>query len=105
MENKVRLSRSATRTGEPDRAALTRSGVAIWRRGRNQGLTGHLNVEVCAKLRCHQIKLNVLFPQGLTRWHVPWGIHPCPDLGQIMYRNTEFHETELLKFRNTDLCQ
>lgn len=101
----VRLSRSATRAIEPDRAGLTGSGVAIWRWGRNQGLMGYLKVEVCAKLRCRQRKLNVLFPQGLTRWHVPWGIHPCPDLGEIMYRNTEFHVTELLTLRNTDLRQ
>lgn len=45
MENMVR-SRSATKAVEPGRAGLTRSGMAIWRHGRNQGLLGCLDVEV-----------------------------------------------------------
>lgn len=70
MENTVRLSRSVTGAVEPDRAGLTRSGVAVWRHGRSQRLTGCLNIEVHTRLTHHQRKLSVLFPQGLIRWHV-----------------------------------
>lgn len=55
------VSRSATK---PDRTSFPRSGM-VRRHGRNQGLVGCLDAEVCTKFKCHQRKLNVLFSQGL----------------------------------------
>lgn len=47
VEHTLRLPRSVTRELEPDRAGLTRSGVATRRHGRSQGLMGYLNIETC----------------------------------------------------------
>lgn len=64
MEDTVRLSKPAIWAVEPDRAGLTRSGVAVWGRGRSHRLMGCLNIEMRMKLRYCQRELSVIFPQG-----------------------------------------